>query len=60
MSLVEQEIADFQAMLALVTKFKCDIRRCILQVQYLISSGGLQASCTESTKNKPKVGFVSP
>ena len=49
-SLVEKEIADFNAMSELVSKYNCDIRRSLLQVQYLVSSGGLHNLSTQNSK----------
>ncbi|XP_067951247.1 uncharacterized protein [Watersipora subatra] len=49
-SLVENEVADVPAMLQLVNKFNCDIRKCILHLQYLITSGGLQSPFSKQEK----------
>lgn len=64
-SLVENEVADFDAMLDLVNKYNCDIRRCLLHVQYLVKSGGLRSpSLKKADKSKPvslcTVTIVSP
>ena len=46
--LVEGEVADYVAMLELVNKYNCDIRKCLHHIQYLVSTGGL-------VKNNPKI-----
>lgn len=56
-SLVEGEVADYPAMLDLVTRYNSDIRRSLLQLQYLVASGGLQSPPTQPHKRKQVSGL---